>query len=270
MMHKSQFKNRNFESRKKGKRAQVTLFVIIALAIVVGVVTFFSLQKVLKPIGRELTSKESFESCINNQVSIIDSLLLRQGGISNPKHYLFYQGFKASYLCYTEEYAKPCINQQPLLKEHIEKELAALSYANISYCINKEKTNLLNKGYSQENIKFSEFRKDDISVKLLLGKILVNLNLSLTTIKEEKSEKIDGFKTTVKSPAYEYAFLAGKIINSEIADADFNNALYTFLNRNMFVDKIRSNDYILYQLKNRNSDKVFIFLIRNYAIPPGV
>jgi len=252
---------------RKDKKAQVTLFVIIAIVIVVLVVLFFSLNKKFNFIGRELSVKDSLENCINNRVGMVDSLLLRQGGISNPQHYLTYNGIKVAYLCYTEEYAKPCVNQQPLLKENIERELTDFSFANISSCVSQEKKRLESKGYS---VTVSDLTKGDVSITLLPGRILVNLNLALTAVKADKSEKIDGFKTYINSPAYEYAFLANKIINSEIENADFNQVLYMMLHRGIVVDKIRSNEYVLYKLQNRNSDKVFIFLIRNYPIPPGL
>jgi hypothetical protein len=252
---------------KKDKRAQVTLFVIIALVLVIGVVLFFSLNKKINLFGKELSAKESLESCIKNEMNTVDSILLRQGGISNPQNFLLVNGAKVSYLCYTEEYAKPCINQQPLLKENIENELIEVGFVNVSYCLNKEKKRLEDKGYS---VSVSGLSKNNMDVSLLPDRILIEIDVDFTASKGDKTEKLSGIKTTIKSPAYEYAFLANKIINEEIRDGDFNNMLYMLLHRTISVDKVRSNDYTLYKLQNRNSNKVFIFLIRNYPIPAGL
>jgi len=255
------------KNRNVNKKSQVTIFVIIAIVLVIAIILFFSLNKKISLFQGEVSLTQSLSSCVDTEVNNMDSQLLRQGGVSAPQHYLLVNGDKVSYLCYTEEYAKACVNQQPLLKENMERELASLSYANVSSCISKEKTRLEKKGYS---VSVSNFKQTDLKTKLLPGKILIQLNLDFTSSKGDKTEKIAGFETSIKSPAYDYAFLTNKIISAEIEGADFNNMLYMLLHRSIIIDKVRSNDYILYKLQNRNSDKVFIFLIRNYPIPAGL
>jgi len=75
-------------------------------------------------------------------VNDLDMLSL-QGGSLEPEHYILYENEKVEYLCYTNEYYKTCVVQQPMLKNHIEAEIKESIQERVTECFdNLEKITL--------------------------------------------------------------------------------------------------------------------------------
>ena len=120
--------NKNFSL--KSKRSQITIFVIIAIVIIAGVILFFALTDTGRNLLRNITGQEidfnsQVRNCIENNPEIKSeiNLIMSQGGSLNPGNYFLYNDTKFSYLCYTNQYYKGCVMQNPNLLFNTENEI---------------------------------------------------------------------------------------------------------------------------------------------------
>src|SRR3989344_4401202 len=87
-------------------KGQVTVYVIIALAImVIGVLIYFFSPGARSLFGGDITPSSFLKECISDEVHNGIELLSEQGGYANPEGFILYNGKKVKYLCYTAQYA---------------------------------------------------------------------------------------------------------------------------------------------------------------------
>ena len=108
-----------------GKRGQVTIFIIIGIAIIaIGVLIYAFYPQIQSLIKPESKNPAAFmQTCLEDEIEDTVEILSLQGGSVAPEHYLLYQDEKLEYLCYTNENYRTCVVQQPMLKSHIESEI---------------------------------------------------------------------------------------------------------------------------------------------------
>ena len=109
----------------KNNKAQITIFVILGLIVVTMIAMLSLVFKAPAPnIVDEKNPQAYIESCTREAVEEAISVLSEQGGEIVPKGSTMFRGKEITYLCYNEEFYNSCINQRPLLIQHIEKEIA--------------------------------------------------------------------------------------------------------------------------------------------------
>ena len=105
------------------KKRATAIFIIVAVVIVALILIFWLYPKE----GGSMTGFESagepkqyLSSCLES--SIKDNLVLmsEQGGYDEPLGFLVYNETKVPYLCYTSEYYKTCMVQQPNIQGNFE------------------------------------------------------------------------------------------------------------------------------------------------------
>ena len=108
-----------------GIRGQVTVFIIIALMIVVfGALIYMFYPQISSNARTDTKSPEAFiQTCMEDEIEDAVEILSSQGGSMDPEFYSLYLDDKVEYLCYTNEFYKTCVVQQPMLKQHIESEI---------------------------------------------------------------------------------------------------------------------------------------------------
>jgi len=116
------------------KRAQVTIFVIIAILLVVSVAMIFLFRDRISPIifpqSNEQKVKSYVESCIKDEGNFALFVLgIRGGHIKLQEPYFSTNNFNTSYLYYYGE------NRVPSLAD-MEKELSSVITENLEYCTN--------------------------------------------------------------------------------------------------------------------------------------
>ncbi len=244
------------------KRAQVALFVIIAIVLVAVIVLLVFLKPEIKVAPKVTEPQGYIEKCIKDASSEAIDLIGLRGGSLEPYNYANYAGNRVSYLCYSDyDYAK-CVNQQPMLKYSIENEITSYSMPKVQNCISQLKSQLEKMGYSVTVGSLS------LTTSLQPKKVIVDAYLPLTITKEE-TKTFDKFESVVLSPIYDQAMLAQDIVNSEINYGDFEQLSYMLYHQNMDIDKKMVDENNIYILTDRGSGKQFIFAIRNYVMPAG-
>src|SRR3989344_2411749 len=107
-----------------GKAGQVSLWVIIAIAIVaiVGLLALLR-QKPLPEIDNIESPERTIESCARDAIYETVKLMAPQGGFVSPRNYKKYDNINVAYLCENIGYFETCINQHPSLLAEIKEEI---------------------------------------------------------------------------------------------------------------------------------------------------
>ena len=250
----------------RGEKGQVTIFIILALVIIViGVLIYAFLPGLKSTTSLDTKNPAAYiESCIEDDVEEIVQTLSLQGGEINPEGTIKYMGHNIKYLCYSEEDMKFCNVQQPLLESSIEKEIKTAINPIINSCFDTLKEDFDKKGYNVN------LKKEDFSVEILPGRILFDLDYELT-LSKGSTEIYESFNIFLNNNLYQLISIAESIVEKEAAFGDADTLAYMMMYKNMKVEKLKQTDETkIYILTNKDTGEVFQFASRSLAFPQGV
>jgi hypothetical protein len=201
------------------KRGQVTIFIIIAITIVVGIAVFFIVRNSIKieNIPTDIQPLyNDFLSCLEDKTLVGISLLesqggyiylpeLEQGSFNNPfSSQLDFFGVKIPYWYYFS--ASNLVKEQIPSKENMEEQLTLFLESKINECD-------LDKYYDQG----FEITKDTPSVSLEIRdkEVDVNLEINMQVTTETDSILIKNYESKIKSNLGELYTSAKKIYDQE-------------------------------------------------------
>ncbi len=248
------------------KRGQVTLFIIIAIVIVVlGVLIFLFYPKIKAATELGVKNPSAFiQSCIEDKIKETADKLSLQGGSITPEHYYLYQDNKIEYLCYTNEDYLPCVVQQPMLKQHIESEIKEEIQDEADACFQNLKEDYEKRGYSVNLV------KGETLVELLPERIITTFKNELTITKGE-SERYETFSVVLNNNLYELVSISNSIISWEATYGDAETTIYMDYYKELKVEKkVQEDGTTIYILTNRDRENKFQFASRSVAWPPGI
>jgi hypothetical protein len=251
---------------KINKKGQVTIFIILALILVVIIAMLFLIFK--SPAG-EIVDEENpqtfIEKCTKDAVKEAVEILMPQGGYLEPLNYKLYENKKLAYLCYTEKYYRTCSNQVPMLIEHIEQEIINYARPRISSCFQVLESKL--EGRYDITTSIDEL---NINVNLQPKQIVIDIEKEFKMVRGDKVRNFNNFKIITMSPLYELSKLALKILSRESRTCNFDYVDYVMLYPENDIRKFVTGDGTrIYTLKEKVSGEEFIFAIRNCVMPPG-
>jgi len=251
-------------AKKLNKKGQVTIFVIIALIIVVSMLLLFLLFKAPEPEIIDEDNPQAFiESCTREAVEEALDILMPQGGDINPKGSLMYYNINRTYLCYNANYYLPCINQRPMLIEHVENEINNYIEPRVANCFNILKSKL-------EERYAIETGDMNLNTKIGPNQISVKINKYFKISKEDKTITFEEFKINIIHPIYDILKIAMEIVDQEIRFCNFDILGYMVFYPRFGLEKLRpGNSETIYKIKDRTTNEEFIFAIRSCALPPG-
>lgn len=252
---------------KLNKRSQVTIFIIIAMIIVTIILIFLLWRKPTISISPAADPSAYIEKCTRDAVKEAIEILSEHGGDIKPEGSVMYKDKDITYLCYNANYYKPCINQRPLLIEHIEQEITNYIEPKVQNCFVGLRQELEKRNY---DVSMGSMNKEDIITELQTKKVIVTIDRKFEMIKHEETRKFDKFKAKISHPIYDLAEIAMEIVNQEAKFCYFNvngfNANYLkFETRKDMID-----DSKIYKIKEKASEKDFIFAIRGCVMPAGL
>ena len=247
------------------KRGQVTIFIIIAI-LVVGIVAliFFLVPRTTTETGFNPESPEAFmQNCLDGPIEDVVSTVSAQGGSVVPEFYFMYGGERIEYLCYTNEYYKTCVVQQPMLKQHIESEISDAIVGDASSCFTSLQENYRADGYSVE------LQQGITNVELLPKRIVVSFpDYVLTTTKGETARH-DAFSVVLNNNLYELTSIANSIIDWESREGDAETTTYMSFYKYLKVEKKGQLDgTTIYILTDKDTGNKFQFASRSNAASP--
>ncbi len=265
----------------ENKRGQVTIFIIVAVVLIVAVALFFLLRSdVVKDVfGTSVKNPETFlQTCFEEEVYEIVNTLGPQGGyISNPLNISFMfseEGIVRDipYLCYNVEDYKPCVNQEIDLIGNFEKEIKLYLDGENE---NEEKIvkgclNSLDKSYEDEGYDIS-IKDDGYDVDLRVDGVMIFLKHELSLTKGEEIRREADFEVYIKSKMYEILLVAQEAVSKEAQFCDFDYLGYMKLYPEFKIDKFTTQDgSIIYTITHLDSEEFFRFAVRGCVFPPGI
>ncbi len=246
-------------------KGQTTIFVIIAIIIVGVIVVLFVLRS--RPtiiVSPDFDPSSYIEGCMKESTEEAINILSEQGGDIISDGSVMYKDKNITYLCYNANFYKPCINQRPMLIEHIEKEINEYLEPRMRTCFSALRQELEERNYvvSLEGM--------NITTELQNRKVIVTINRGLSMTKEE-TRRFEKFKTQISHPLYDLAKIAMEISNQEAQYCNFDALSFMLIYSDYDIQKFRTgNSDTIYTLKDLQTNKEFRFAIRSCALPAGL
>lgn len=248
----------------RGRRGQLTLFVVLAL-VAVSLILLFYLW--IKPtyIDGSSGGLTGFDGCVEESVLENVELLGKQGGYGSVGFGYAYNGDVLPYLCYTNLYHKQCVVQEPFLDESFASELQRLIKEDVENCYSNSINELKAKGYDVVS------GGVDVSVELVPENVVVNIDAPTSVSSGgDSSERFVNFDVNVRSNIYEMLMIATSIIQyeTEFGDSDVTTLMVYY--PNYIIDKLKQSDgTTLYIIQDKETETKFQFASRSLAWPAG-
>ena len=247
------------------KKAQLTIFIIVAIVIVVGIVAAFWLMgRVDTDTPTDLNPKQFVQKCVQDAIEDSVEKMLENGGQRVPSQAISYQGHEWNYLCYQADYYQGCYNIHPMLELQIESEIVRDTNDGIQRCFDTMREDLENRGYDVKG------GATEYSINLLPGYVEINLMKPIDVSREETAQSFEDFTTRVLSPIYDLVQIAREVVNSEAQFCHFEYNGYMLLYPKYDIRRIDYTDSKIYRLIDRGSGAELRFAIRSCAFAPGI
>jgi hypothetical protein len=258
----------------KKRRAQITIFVIAGLTIAGIILLFFLFRTgVISEISgtKELNPNSFLSSCLEDKIHETIQVISSQGGyINNPLNKTFKfnnenRPTDISYLCYTQNYYEPCINQEPMLIQHLKEEVYNYISEDVRNCFDELVFSLEKQGYTA-NAKYNDFE-----VELVPRKIVVKIDSEITLTKTEETSTKKDFEVFVQSRFYDLAIVVQEIVSQEARFCNFETLGFILFYPEFNIEKFTTGDSTtIYTIENKRSKEKFKFAVRSCVIPPGI
>jgi len=242
-------------------RGQVTIFII--LAVVIAAVLLVVFYPRIKNVFIPSSPPVQIEDCVKKQLGNFVQEIASHGGSLEPVNFYLYNNKKIDYLCYTNEYYKTCVMQQPFIKQKFEDEISRFISEKAKSCVGELAANYKSKGYSVES------RTGNVSVEIVPNslKIIVSMPVTLT---KETSETFDKFIITRPGNMYEILIISQAILNYEARYGDSIPEDFMLLYPNLRIQKLKQSDGSkIYIVEDRDTKDSFTFATRSLSWPEG-
>lgn len=255
----------NLAKRKMEKRGQLSIFIIIAVVIVVaGILLYFFYPDIKTAISGSDNPQEFLQDCIDETVTQGVETLSKQGGYADPEGFALYNNEKIKYLCYESRYYLPCKVQQPSIKRHFETELETILQSKTQECVQELKAIYEQKGYSVSVL--SEARAE---VSIIPEKMSITINAPMT-LSKDTTQTFQNFVIERKSKLFDLLTLTTSVIDFESSFGDTDTRLYIQYYPNLDIQKKELDDgTTIYTLSDVTTNEYFTFASRSLAWPGG-
>jgi hypothetical protein len=249
---------------ERNKKGQIAIFIILALILVVLFLMIFLLRK--PPVVEVIDEKNPqsyIDSCTRDAVKQAIVILSENGGDIQPRGSTMYHSINRTYLCYNANFYLPCINQRPLLIEHLEDEITNYATPLVEQCFVKLRTEL-EKKYS------IEMGGMQLSTKLQSKQVSIKIEREFKMTRGNEIRELKEFKINLIHPLYDIAEVAMEISSQESRFCNFDILSYMIFYPDYNLNKYRpGNGDVIYQIKHIPTNQEFWFAVRSCALPPG-
>jgi len=249
------------------KGGQISIFVIVAIILVVSIGLFFAIDRGTPILDRtEQFDPETFiDKCIREEVRETVDIILPQGGFVNPSDYKIYNNIKVPYLCKNINHYDPCVTQHPLYMTQVEKEISENIQEPIENCFLSLETELESRNYGHLGGDI------EIEVRLKPGSIETVVYRDFSFSKNEFSKDFESFGTAIQSPLYSLIFVANEISSQESQNCYFSNDGFMAFYSGFDIKKyVLSDSTKIYTIMDKFTRAETNIAIRGCAIPAGI
>jgi len=245
------------------KKGQIAIFVVIALVTVAVIIAVFLFPNINVGTSAEVNPNSFLRECIDSEMDGVLEAVSAQGGSIIPDNYIMYQDDKIQYLCYTSEYYKTCVVQQPLLVRHVQNEIKKVIEPSAQQCLRELIDEYESKGYDVQG------SAGELNVTIIPGKINVEFNAPLSVTKEG-TQSFRKFGVSMESEIYDLLMTATSIVQFESSLGDSEPLMYIQYYPDLKIEKISRDDgTTIYRLSNVVSGDRFTFASRSLVFPAG-
>jgi len=261
----------------KDKKAQIAIWVVLALVLAGSIILFFTLGRGPKLVGPGdagvVFDEEAYiTSCVNDIVEESLDAILPRGGFKIPLNSRNFNDTKlgelvqVEYICENRGFYYPCIQQHPMLLNEMKAEIRKDIAPRISGCFDSFKEEVEN---AQGNVIFDS--PLDIEVYLEPDRIFIDVKRDVRITKQEETRRFRGVRVETISPVYNLAVLAMEIASQEADYCYFEYVGYKTFYPRYTVKKYVLSDYTrIYTLIDTETDEHMNIAVRSCAIPPGL
>lgn len=248
-------------------KSQTTIFIIVAVIIVALIIIIFFL---FNPPDIEIKTNtnpyKSIESCTLDVVTKAIETLSPRGGDIEPKEFIRYNDTDRSYLCFTDIYYERCVNERPMLVEHVEYEITNFITPKIIEC------------FETLNYKFSstyEITEKNIPIsvktKLTPNLVTITINKDMTMRRGDELKEFKDFEIRKVHPLFDLLTVTKKIVNQEARYCDFDDLGYMILYPRFDIKKLeRGDSTMIYTVRDNPTGEQFVFATKSCPLPAGM
>ncbi|MCK4553183.1 hypothetical protein KAT80_03185 [Candidatus Pacearchaeota archaeon] len=258
----------------KKRKAQVTIFIIAGILIFTAVVFFFLFrQGVIPGIGEKPEENPGgfLEICIEDKLIEGVELISSQGGyIENSLNRTFKFSDEKdftdiSYLCYNQNYYLPCINQEPMLIQHLKAEVKEYVLDDVKKCFDNLVLSLDRRGY------VVDATYNGFEIEFATKKIIIDINGKIILTKSGETAKQENLQIIIPSRFYDLAVVVQEIVSQEARFCNFEHLGFMLFYPKFNIEKFRTGDgIIIYTVQHKDTQEEFKFAVRSCVIPPGM
>lgn len=244
--------------RMENKRGQVTIFVIIALMIAIGVIVFF--MWVRPSLDFKGGPSLGFEGCVKDSITEAVDILEKTTGLGSSGFTYQYKGKDIPYICYTNNFYQTCTVQKPLLKKNFEKALKEMVEDEIQACYTSSINSLKAQGYEVTN--------GNLKYETLFEPGVIRIPIQApTTVNSQSFAKLN---VEINSPIYEMVMIATSILQQESRFGDSDTAAFMNYHPDYVVLKMKRDDgTTIYTIRSKLFGNEMQFASRSLAWPAG-
>lgn len=244
--------------KEMNNKGQVTMFIIVGIIVVVGILTFFLFIQptYIQDKGKQL----GFEGCVADVVEEAIKELELKAGFIDPEFTYPYNGEKLTYLCYTNEYYETCTVQVPFLKNKFDSEMEKLIRDDVNACYENSIDELKAQGYS--------VTPGVVTYDVLIEPSVVRVEIDAPT--SVGGQQFARFNAEVNAPTYDMVMIATSILQFETkyGDADAS-AMMEFYPDYKITKMKRSDGTTVYILEHKGLGNKFQFASKSLVWPAG-
>lgn len=250
---------------KNSYKGQVTIFIVVGILLISSISIFFLYRQGLIPTlggGKEINPNEFLKDCLEEKAEEAIEIVSMQGGSINPKLNKKFkfdadtQYWNITYLCYTQNYYAACINQEPILIRHIEKEIKDHIEDEVQICFDELKNSLEKQNYDVKK------KYNGLNVSLSQRKMQINIKGELDLTKNEESSKLKNFGIKYPSMLYDLAIVAQEIVAQEAEYCYFNYVGYPLMYPEFQIEIYEISGTHIYTVKWRENQDKFRFAVQ--------
>lgn len=249
------------------RKAQVTIFVIIAIGIVLIIGLFFLIRSQTGPEIEKNPEKNpefSLNNCISPKIKNLIREISENGGYKEIRLLRTYNQENYSYLCYTDNYYTKCINQNPMLIQHLRQEIKENIQADVEACFQDLKFNLEEQGFRVD------MQAMNLNVELMPSRVLLDIDRTVEIYKTGQNRQFQEFKITESTKIYDLAIVAQEITSQEAEYCNFDHLGYMLAYTKFEIDKIKlDNGDLIYYVRDKKTKEEFRFAIKTCIMPGG-
>lgn len=252
----------------KNKKAQLTIFIIMALIVVVVIAIIFAIYNLgILKLGLLENPEDYISDCAHDALEEIEERVLETNGYPNTNltNMMIYRGEKVPYLCKVSEFNAPCIIQEPVFDAKIKKEMIEYITPRINECFEE-----LIKDYERAGYEIST-NDTEININFESEEIVAIISKDLVLRKEDEIRAYNKFQGKLNSPLYRIIDTIKYIVNFESALCQFSYINWMRANPDIKLTLFRASDQTkIYTIEDRTSEKSMKIAIKTCLIPAGI